>query len=54
MGTILLLMYFFEYGKYSCITCQGVTHGFGIYVGLIASVVYIVGAVIKWGSRQTR
>lgn len=54
MGMVLLLMYFFELGKYSCITCQGTSHGFGLYVGLIASFVYVVGAIIKWGSRPTR
>ena len=54
MGLILLLMFFFELGKYSCITCQGTSHGFGIYVGLIASFVYVVGSVIKWGSRPTK
>lgn len=54
MGLVLLLMYFFEFGKYSCITCQGVSHGFGIYLGLIASFVYLAGAIIKWGSRPTR
>lgn len=54
MGGILLLMFMFEFGKYSCILCQGVSRGFGIYVGLIASVVFIIGAIIRWGSRPTR
>jgi hypothetical protein len=54
MGAILLLMFMFEFGKYSCILCQGVSRGFGIYVGLIASVVFIIGAIIRWGSRPTR
>jgi hypothetical protein len=54
MGGILLLMFMFEFGKYSCILCQGVSRGFGIYVGLISSVVYIIGAIIRWGSRPAR
>lgn len=54
MGAILLLLFMFEFGKYSCILCQGVSRGFGIYMGLIASVAFIIGAIIRWGSRSTR
>jgi hypothetical protein len=54
MGGILLLIFMFEFGKYSCVLCQGVSQGFGIYIGLIASVVFIIGAIIKWGSRPSR
>ena len=54
LGIVLLLMFFFQFGKYSCITCQGVSHGFGIYLGLIAAFVYVAGSVIKWGSRPTK
>lgn len=55
MGGILLLLFVFELGKYGCIIqCQGVTRGFGVYVGLVAALVYILGAVVRWGSRPTR
>lgn len=54
MGSILLLLFFYELGKYACIQCQGVSRGFGIYVGLFASAVYILGAVIRWGSRPAQ
>jgi hypothetical protein len=54
MGAILLLLFFYELGRYDCIECQGVSRGLGVWVGLIASVVYIVGAVIRWGSRPTK
>lgn len=54
MGSILLLSYMYQLGKYACITCTGTSRGFGLWLGLIASFVFIIGAVIKWGSRPTR
>jgi hypothetical protein len=54
MGSILLLMFTYELGKYACIECQGVSRGFGIWVAWISSFVYILGAIIKWGSRPVR
>lgn len=51
MGAILLLMFTYQLGKYACIACQGVSRGFGVWVALISAVVYLLGAVIKWGSR---
>src|SRR5437763_1692443 len=47
MGSILLLLFTYELGKYSCVLCQGVSRGFGVWVALISACVYIVGAVIK-------
>jgi hypothetical protein len=54
LGIILLLMFDFQLGKYSCIQCQGTGRGFGIWLGLIASMAYIIGAVIRWSSRPAR
>ncbi|HEX6506381.1 MAG TPA: hypothetical protein VF221_02005 [Chloroflexota bacterium] len=54
MGAILLLMFVYELGKYACIECQGVSRGFGIWLALFSACVYIVGAVVRWGSRPTR
>jgi hypothetical protein len=53
MGAILLLMFTYELGKYACIQCAGLNRGIGIWVALISSILYIVGAVIKWGSRPS-
>ena len=55
MGLWLLLMFTFELGRYGCIQCQGVSsRGFGVWVGLISALVYLIGAVIAWGSRSSR
>ena|SRR5579884_2046522 len=54
MGAILLILFVFEFGRYSCVSCQGISRGFGIYVGLIASIAFIFGAVLRWASRPVR
>lgn len=54
MGAILLLLFTYELGKYACIACQGVSREYGVWVALIAAVVYLVGAIIKFGSRPPR
>jgi hypothetical protein len=56
MGSILLLLFTFELGKYDCIQCQvgGVGRGFGIWVAFVSAWAYLVGAIVKWGSRPTR
>lgn len=54
LGGILLLLFVYEFGKYACFQCQGVSRGFGIWLALISSVIYLIGAVIRWGSRPTR
>lgn len=51
MGSILLLLFTYELGKYDCVLCQGVSRGFGVWVAFVSAWVYIAGAVIKWGSR---
>ncbi len=52
MGGLMLLLFAYELGKYDCIECQGlVSRGIGVWIGLIASFIFIVGAVVKWGSR---
>jgi hypothetical protein len=54
MGAILVLIFTYELGKYDCIQCGGISRGYGVWVGLIASLIFIVGSVIKWGSRPSR
>jgi len=51
IASLLLLIFAYELGKYGCVDCTRVTRGFGVWVGFIAAFVYLVGAVIKWGSR---
>jgi hypothetical protein len=54
MGIVLVLLFDFQLGKYSCVLCAGTgtSRGFGIWLGLIASLVYIVGAIVRWSSRS--
>ncbi|MGH2444022.1 MAG: hypothetical protein ACRDFX_12775 [Chloroflexota bacterium] len=52
MGGILLLIFTYELGKYDCIECQGAGRGFGVWVAWFASIVYIIGATIKWGAKS--
>jgi uncharacterized membrane protein YadS len=53
MGMVLVLLYDFQLGKYSCIECQGTSSGFGIWLGLIASIAYIIGAIVRWSARPS-
>lgn len=54
LGAVLLLLFVYELGKYACFQCQGVSRGFGIWLALISAVMYLIGAVIRWGTRPTR
>ncbi|MGI8826115.1 MAG: hypothetical protein ACR2JC_10815 [Chloroflexota bacterium] len=54
LGGILLLLFTFELGKYDCISCTTTSRGYGVWLALVAAGVYLVGAVIKWGSRPLR
>lgn len=54
IGVILLLLFTYSLGRYECIVCQGTTRGFGVWVAEIFAILYIVGAIIKWGSRPRR
>lgn len=54
IGIVLVLMFDYELGKYACNLCQGTSRGFGIILGMTASIAYIVGAIIRWSSRPTR
>jgi hypothetical protein len=51
MGALMLLLFSYELGKYDCIQCQGTSRGIGVWVAFIAAFVYILGAIIRWGSR---
>ncbi len=51
MGGLMILVFTYELGKYDCIQCQAVSRGFGVVVAFVAAFIYIIGAIIKWGSR---
>ena len=54
MGAVLLLMFTYQLGKYACIECTVSSRGYGIWIGWVASFIYILGAIIRWGSRPPR
>lgn len=56
IGIVLVLLFDYQLGKYTGIppTGTGSTRGFGIWLGLIASLAYIVGAIIRWSTRPVR
>lgn len=54
LGAVLLLLFTYELGKYACIQCPSGSRGYGVWLAWVASGVYLVGAVIKWGSRPPR
>ena len=52
MGSVLLLLFTYELGKYDCFYCGGtVSRGFGVWLAFLSAWAYLVGAVIKLGSR---
>ncbi|GAC1442945.1 MAG: hypothetical protein NVSMB52_00730 [Chloroflexota bacterium] len=54
MGSLLLLIFTFQLGKYDCsIQCVGASRSIGVWVAWVASVFFIIGSIIKWGSRTT-
>lgn len=55
MATVLILMFTYELGRYGCIVCTGVSgRGFGIWLGLTFAALYLIGAIIRWGSKPAR
>ena len=54
IGFLILLGTVYELGRYRGIAQTTVSPGFGIYFALICSVIYLIGALAKWGSRERR
>lgn len=52
IGLIIFCATVYECGRYQGVAQTTVSPGFGIYLALICAVVYLVGALIKWGSRE--
>lgn len=51
MGGILVLLFSFELGKYACVLCVGESRGIGLWLAFVSAWVFIIGAVVRWGSR---
>jgi hypothetical protein len=56
IGALLVLLATYEVGRYTAVTMPGaagvVTAGFGVGLAFVCSWLYLVGALVKWGSRQ--
>lgn len=52
IGFLMLLGTVYELGRYQGVVPSSVTPGFGLILALIGTIVYLGGAIIKWGSRQ--
>jgi len=54
IGFVMFLMTFYELGRYQGVLQSTISPGFGIYLALISSALYLVGAMVKWGNRERR
>ena len=54
IGFIIFLATLYELGRYTGVAQATVSPGFGIYLALICSLLYLMGALVKWGSRERR
>lgn len=54
IGFVIFLATLYELGRYTGIAQPTVSPGFGIYLALISSLLYLMGALVKWGSRERR
>jgi len=54
IGFIIFLATIYELGRYTGVLHTTVSPGFGIYLAMICSVIYLIGALVKWGSRERR
>jgi magnesium-transporting ATPase (P-type) len=54
IGFIMFLATIYEFGRYQGVQQPTVSPGFGLYLALVCCTLYLVGALIKWGSRERR
>lgn len=54
IGFVIFLSTLYEFGRYTGVLQHTVSPGFGIYLALVCGLLYLVGALIKWGSRERR
>jgi magnesium-transporting ATPase (P-type) len=51
LAFLILLSVVYELGRYVGVDNVGIAPGFGLWLAFIASLVYLLGALIKWGAR---
>lgn len=54
IGFLILLMTTYELGRYEGVGLGNVGPGFGLWLAFVCSWLYLLGALVKWGSRQRR
>ncbi len=54
IGFVMFLLTLYELGKYTGVFQTTVSPGFGIYLALICALIYLIGALVKWGGRERR
>jgi len=52
IGFVIFLFTLFELGRFEGVHQLDVSPGFGLYLALICGAIYLVGALVKWGSRE--
>lgn len=53
-GFLILLTTTYELGRYDGVEQVNLSAGIGMWLAFICSIVYLIGAVIKWASRERR
>lgn len=54
LGFVIFLTTLYELGRFTGVAQSTVSPGFGIYLALICALLYLVGALVKWGNRERR
>ena len=54
IGFVIFLYTLYELGRFQGVAQPTVSAGFGIYLALICGLLYLVGALVKWGGRERR
>lgn len=52
VGFVILLTTTYELGRYDAVGTTTVSAGFGLWLAFVCSWLYLVGALIKWSSRE--
>jgi magnesium-transporting ATPase (P-type) len=53
-GFLILLTTTYELGRYNGVGAVTVSAGIGLWLAFICSIVYLLGALIKWAGRERR
>ena len=54
VSVILILSTVYELGRYEGVTQPTISPGFGLYLAIVSSVLYGLGALLKWAGRERR